>query len=88
MICRYPRGQVIQPTRQITSELHVDAVVGALLVKFSHSPILHYAFSSRIEKTMTKTTHCHWENRFVLQWYGAVRKFYRLVLHVSDTVGK
>ena len=37
---------------------------------------------------MTKTTHCHWENRFVLQWYGAVRKFYRLVLHVSDTVGK
>ena len=45
------------------------------LVKFPHSPILHYAFSSWIEKTMTKTIHCHWENRFVLQ-YGAVRKFY------------
>ena len=37
-------------------------------VKFPHSPmpILHYAFSSWIEKTMTKTIHCHWENRFVL----------------------
>ena len=32
-----------------------------------HSPILHYAFSSWIEKTMTKTTYFHWENRFVLQ---------------------
>ena len=36
-------------------------------VKFPHSPILHYAISSWIEKTMTKTIHCHWENRFVLQ---------------------
>ena len=36
-------------------------------VKFPHSLILHYAFSSWIEKTMTKTVHCHWENRFVLQ---------------------
>ena len=26
---------------------------------------------------MTKTIHRHWENRFVLQWYGAVRKFYQ-----------
>ena len=22
-----------------------------------------------------KTRHCPWENRFVLQWYGVVRKF-------------
>ena len=36
-------------------------------VKFPHSPILHYAFSSWIEKTMNKTIHRHWENRFVLQ---------------------
>ena len=40
-------------------------------VKFPHSPILHYAFSSWTEKTMTKTMtktiHFHWENRFVLQ---------------------
>ena len=36
-------------------------------VKFPHSPILHYAFSSWIEKTMTKTIDCHWEKRFVLQ---------------------
>ena len=27
---------------------------GATLVKFPHSPILHYAFSSWIEKTMQK----------------------------------
>ena len=46
-------------------------------VEFPHSHILlHYAFSSWIEKTTTKTIHCHWENRFVLQQYGAVRKFY------------
>ena len=40
-------------------------------VKFPHSPILHYAFSSWTEKTMTKTMtktiHFRWENRFVLQ---------------------
>ena len=42
-------------------------------VKFPHSLILHFAFSSWIEKIMTKTRHCHWENRFVL----AVRKFYQ-----------
>ena len=45
-------------------------------VKFPHSPVLHYAFSSWREITMTKTGHCHWENRFVLQQYGPVRKFY------------
>ena len=45
----------------------------------SHSPIQHYAFSSWIEKTMKKTIHCHWENRFVLQGYGAVRKFYHII---------
>ena len=37
------------------------------LVKFPHSPKQHYAFSSWVEKTMTKTIHRHWENRFVLQ---------------------
>ena len=36
-------------------------------VKFPHSPILHYTFSYWIEKTMTKTIHCRWENRFILQ---------------------
>ena len=36
-------------------------------IKFPHSPNLHYAFSSWIEKTITKTIHFHWENRFVLQ---------------------
>ena len=46
-------------------------------VKFPHNPILHYAFSSWIEKTMTKTIDCHQENRFVLQQYGAVRKLYQ-----------
>ena len=46
--------------------------------KFPHSPILHYAFSSWIEKTMTKTIQFHWENRFILQWCGAMRKFYQV----------
>ena len=31
---------------------------------------------------MTKTIHCHWENRFVLQWHGAVRKFYHDAVYV------
>ena len=57
-------------------------VVLMMLVKFRHSPILHYAFSSWIEKAMTKTIHCHWENRFVLQWHGAVRKFYHDAVYV------
>ena len=35
------------------------------MLKFPQSPTLHYAFSSWIKKTMTKTIHCHWENRFV-----------------------
>ena len=35
--------------------------------KFPLNPILHYAFSSWIEKTVTKTINGHWENRFVLQ---------------------
>ena len=43
--------------------------------KMSTQP--HLAFSSWIEKTMTKTIHYHWENRFVLQKYGAVQKFYQ-----------
>ena len=46
-------------------------------IKFPPSPIPHYAFSSWAEKTLTKTIHCHRENKFVLQKYGAVRKFYR-----------
>ena len=52
-------------------------------VKFPHSPmpILHYAFSSWIEKTMTKTIHCHWENRFALQQYEAVQKFYQFIFN-------
>ena len=33
--------------------------------KFPHSRILQKVFSSWIEKTMTKTIRCHWENRFV-----------------------
>ena len=36
-------------------------------VKFPQSSILHCAFSSQIEKAMTKTIYCHRENRFVLQ---------------------
>ena len=56
-----------------------------ILPKFLHIPILHYAFSSWIETTVTKTIHRHWENRFVLQQYGPVRKFYpfEFVKHVS-----
>ena len=36
-------------------------------VKFPHSFILHYAFNSWIEKTRTKTIHCHRENIFLFQ---------------------
>ena len=43
--------------------------------KFSQSPILHYQFSSWMEKTMTKTIHCLWKKRFVLQQYGLCGNF-------------
>ena len=42
-------------------------LISFISVKFPHSPILHYVFSSWIEKTIKKTIHCHWENRFALQ---------------------
>ena len=32
---------------------------------------------------MTKTILRHWENNFVLQYYGAVRKFYRVICNKS-----
>ena len=41
-------------------------LISFMSVKFPHSPILHYVFSSWIEKTVKKTIHCHWENRFAL----------------------
>ena len=36
-----------------------EAYLAFYEVKFWHSPILHYAFSSWIEKTMTNTIHCY-----------------------------
>ena len=45
------------------------------LIKFPHSPILHYAFSSWVEKTMTKTIRCHWENRFAYNIMGLCGNF-------------
>ena len=42
-------------------------LISFMSVKFPHSPILHHVFSSWIEKTVKKTIHCHWENRFALQ---------------------
>ena len=44
------------------------------MVKFLHSSILYYAFSSWIEERMVKTIDCLRENRFVLR---AVWKFYQ-----------
>ena len=76
------------PGREIAPNTGVNATKSFTFVtksgKILHSPILHYisgaqwapdAFSSWMEKTVTKTIHCHWENRFVLQKYGAVWKF-------------
>ena len=37
---------------------------------------------------MTKTIHFHWENRFVLQWYGAVRKLYQYFHSFFKTGGE
>ena len=38
-------------------------------------PILHYAFSSWIEKTMTKTIHCHWETDLFYNSMGLCGNF-------------
>ena len=48
-------------------------------VKFPHSPILHYAFSSWIEKTMTKTIHCHWETDLFYNSMGLCRNFAEII---------
>ena len=32
---------------------------------------------------MTKAIHRQWENRFVLQQHGAMRKFYRLIYYLA-----
>lgn len=47
---------------------HNQTVQG--IVKFMHSPILHFALSSWIEKTMTKKIPCNWENRFFYNCMG------------------
>ena len=48
-------------TKNRQLRLHVATAVAQFLVKSPHSPILHYAFSSWIEKTTTKTIHCRWK---------------------------
>ena len=42
-------------------------------------PTLCIQFLDR--EAITKTIHCHWENRFVLQYYGAMRKFYQFYVY-------
>ena len=59
------RNQLVASITHLLEELHEYCLIGLDLVKFTHSPILHYVFSSWTEKTMTKTIHCLWENRFV-----------------------
>ena len=67
------RKRSVASITRLFKELNEYCLIGLHLhwkdavVKFPHSPILHYAFSSWTEKTMTKTIDCHWENRFVLQ---------------------
>ena len=56
----------------------------ANLVKFPHSPILHYAFSSWIEKTMTKTIHHHWETDLFYNSMGLCGNFIQITIsHVK-----
>ena len=45
------------------------------LVKFSAQPHTTLCIQFLDRENNDKTIHCPWENRFVLQWYGAVRKF-------------
>ena len=44
-------------------------------VKFPHGPILHYVFSSSIEKTMTKAIPCDWETDLFYNRMGLCGKF-------------
>ena len=60
------RNQLVASITHLLEELNEYCLIGLDLVKFPHDPILHYTFSSWKEKTMTKTVHWHWENRFVL----------------------
>ena len=44
-------------------------------VKFPHSPILHYAFSSWTEETMTKIIHFRWETDLFYNSMGLCGNF-------------
>ena len=55
------------------SALEIKTVL--ILVKFPYSPILHYAFSSWIEKTMTKTIRCQWETDLFCNSMGLCGNF-------------
>ena len=75
--------KTIWKNKNKTNQNNASVISRKYWVKCLHSSILHYVFSSWIEKTMTKTINCHWKNRFVLQWYGAVRKFYQILYSLN-----
>ena len=60
------RNQLVASITHLLEDLNEYCLIELDLVKFTHGPILNYAFSSWIEKTMTKTIHWHWGNRFLL----------------------
>ena len=59
------------------SEAPSNSIAEENRLKFPHSPILHYAFSSWIVKITTKTIHCHWETDLFNNSMGLCGNFTR-----------
>ena len=53
-----------------------SSCLAVYLVRFLHCLILHYACSSRVKKTVSRTVNCPLDYGSVLQWFGAVQEIF------------
>lgn len=60
-----------------------SSCLAVYLVRFPHCLILHYACSSRVKKTVSRTVNCPLDYGSVLQWFGAVRKSFRFLIFLE-----
>ena len=66
----HTQGQPLPPVIRTFDHLHIQ-IPG----KISAQPHTTLCIQFLDRENNDKTIHCPWENRFVLQRYGAVRKF-------------
>ena len=59
----------------LTNFFFLKGEISTVTGKISVQPHTTLCIQFLDRENKDKTIHCPWENRFVLQWYGAVRKF-------------